>query len=86
MGAQPKQVSWLILKSGCWQLAIGLTLGCLEDGGQFVMQSLVVQISPTDPVTFVGIASLPSAVTLAACIIPARRATQLDPLQALNRS
>ena len=32
-GAQPKQVSWLILKSGCWQLAIGLTRsGCLEGG------------------------------------------------------
>ena len=87
LGAQPKQVSWLILKSGCWQLAIGLTLGLLGGWGvTFVMRSLVVQISPTDPVTFVGIASLLSAVTLAACIIPARRATKLDPLQALNRS
>jgi hypothetical protein len=59
LGAQPKQVSWLILKSGCWQLAIGLTLGLLGGWGvTFVMRSLVVQISPTDPVTFVGIASL----------------------------
>ena len=87
LGAQPKQVSWLILKSGCWQLAIGLTLGLLGGWGvTFVMRSLVVQISPTDPLTFVGITSLLSAVTLAACIIPARRATRLDPLQALNRS
>jgi putative ABC transport system permease protein len=87
LGAQPKQVSWLILKGGCWQLAIGLTLGLLGGWGvTFVMSSLLVQISPTDPVTFVAISGILSTVTLVACIIPARRATRLDPLQALNRS
>jgi predicted permease len=87
LGAQPKQVSWLILKSGCWQLAIGLGLGLLGGWGvTFVMQSLLIQISATDPVTFAAITAILSIVTLAACIIPARRATRLDPLQALNRS
>src|SRR4029453_7624040 len=80
LGAQPKQVSWLILKGGCWQLAIGLSLGLLGGWGvTFVMKSLVVQISPTDPLTFAGITAILSAVTLAACIIPARRAMRLDP-------
>jgi predicted permease len=87
LGARPTQVSWLILKAGCWQLAIGIALGLLGGWGvTFVMQSLVVQISPTDPVTFVGITAVLSLVTLAACLVPARRATKLDPLQALNRS
>jgi putative ABC transport system permease protein len=87
LGAQPKQVSWLILKAGCWQLALGLTLGLLGGWGvTFVMSALLVQISPTDPVTFVAITAVLSAVTLAACLIPARRATKLDPLQALNRN
>jgi putative ABC transport system permease protein len=87
LGAQPKQVSWLILKSGCWQLAIGLSLGLLGGWGvTFVMESLLVQISRTDPLTFAGITAILSIVTLAACIVPARRATRLDPLQALNRS
>jgi putative ABC transport system permease protein len=87
LGAQPRQVSWLILKSGCGQLAIGLTLGLMGGWGvTFVLKSLLVQIPGTDPVTFSAITVLLSVVTLVACLIPARRAMRLDPLQALNRS
>ena len=87
LGAQPRQVSWLILKGGCWQLAVGLALGLVGGCGvTFVLKSLLVQIPGTDPVTFGAITVLLSVVTLVACLIPARRATRLDPLQALNRS
>jgi putative ABC transport system permease protein len=87
LGAQPRQVSWLILKSGCGQLAIGLAFGLLGGWGvTFVLKSLLVQIPGTDPVTFGAITVLLSIVTLAACLVPARRAMRLDPLQALNRS
>jgi putative ABC transport system permease protein len=86
LGAQPRQVSWLILKSGCGQLAIGLALGLVGGWGvTFVLKSLLVQIPGTDPVTFGAITVLLSVVTLVACLIPARRAMRLDPLQALNR-
>ena len=85
LGAQRGQVSALILRQGLIQLAIGLTLGV---AGALplsnVLQSLVVQIPTKDPVTFGVILGILIAVTLSACLVPARRATKLDPLVALR--
>jgi putative ABC transport system permease protein len=85
LGARGGQVSWLILRRGLVQLAIGLTIGlagALPLSG--VLQSLVVQIPTKDPLTFGAIAGILIAVTVAACVVPARRATRLDPLVALR--
>jgi putative ABC transport system permease protein len=85
LGAQPRQVSWLVLRGALRQLAVGLGLGLLGGWGvTFVLKSLVVSISATDPVTFVAISILICLVTIAACAIPARRATRLDPVTALR--
>jgi predicted permease len=85
LGARSGQVSWLILRQGLVQLAIGLALGL---AGAWplsnVLQALVVQIPTKDPVTFGGIVLILVAVTLAACLVPTRRATRLDPLAALR--
>jgi predicted permease len=85
LGARGGQVSWLILRRGLIQLAIGLAIGL---AGALplssVLQSLVVQIPTRDPVTFTAIAGILIGVTVAACLIPARRATRLDPLVALR--
>jgi putative ABC transport system permease protein len=85
LGAGRGQVSWLILRQGLIQLAIGLAIGL---AGAWpisgVLQTLVVQIPTKDPVTFSAIAGILIAVTIAACLIPARRATRLDPLVALR--
>jgi ABC-type antimicrobial peptide transport system permease subunit len=85
LGADGRRVSWMILRRGLVQLALGLVLGL---AGAFalsrVIQALLVQVSPTDPVTFVGITGFLTAVALAACIFPARRATRVDPLIALR--
>ena len=79
-------MSWLILRSGLVQLAIGLTLGLLGAWSlTFVLQALLVQTAATDPLTFGSITALLSIVTIVACLVPARRATKLDPLKALNR-
>jgi putative ABC transport system permease protein len=85
LGARASQVSWLVLRQGLVQLAIGLVLGTA--GALLaapVLQTLLVQIKPTDPITLGGIALLFTAVTVCACLIPARRATKLDPLTALR--
>jgi len=85
LGARRNQVSWLILRQGLIQLAIGLTIGV---AGALplssVLQAMVVQIPTKDPVTFTAILAILVAVTIAACLIPARRATKLDPLVALR--
>jgi hypothetical protein len=85
LGAQPKQVWWLIARRAFIQLAIGLAIGMpAAFGVGKVLQSLLVQTSPSDPTTLVSIAMLLISVAVTACYWPARRATQLDPLVALR--
>ena len=85
LGAQAGQVSWLILRQGLVQLVIGLVLGTAGAlAAAPVLSTLLVQITPSDPVTLIGIGLVFTAVTICACLIPARRATRLDPLTALR--
>jgi predicted permease len=85
LGAEGPQVSWMFLKRGLIQLAIGLSIGLAAAFGvSRVMRTLLVQVTPTDPLTFVAITLLLSGTAIAACLIPARRATRIDPLIALR--
>ena len=85
LGAQARQVSWLILRQGLVQLALGLTLGTAGAlAAAPVLATLLVQIKPNDPVTLLAIGLIFTGVTICACLVPARRATRLDPLAALR--
>jgi ABC-type antimicrobial peptide transport system permease subunit len=85
VGADRRQILWLILKRGLTQLGSGLLLGL---AGAFALSSTLqralAEVSPTDPLTFASITVLLTLVAVAACIIPARRATRVDPVAALR--
>ena len=86
LGAQGKQVTWMVLRRGLLQLGLGLTLGLA--GGYFAGRALpsriLVQTTATDPWTFVAITALLAIVAITACLVPARRAMRVDPLVALR--
>jgi len=85
LGASPGRILLLVLRRGLVQLALGLVIGLAGAFGLTrVLKSILVQISPTDPVTFVSISALLTAVALLACWIPARRAVRVDPAVALR--
>ena len=85
LGAQKSDILKLVLYHGFRLAALGLTLGMAGAFGLTrYMQSLLFEITPTDSVTFGGGALLLAGVALAACYIPARRATKVDPMVALR--
>jgi predicted permease len=85
LGAQPGDVLRMVLRHGLLLCIVGIAAGI---SGAFavirLMKSLIFGVSPTDPVTFVGVAVLLAAVTFAACWIPARKASRVDPMVALR--
>jgi ABC-type antimicrobial peptide transport system permease subunit len=75
----------MALGEGMLLVVIGLGAGLI--GAAIVtrfLRSMLFSVTATDPVTFGSIALLLAAVALLACFIPARRATQVDPLVALR--
>ena len=88
LGAQRNDVSWLFFRRSFNQIGIGLSLGiagALGVGQVFSSGQLLVQNTGTDPITIGGVAVLLAVVAIAASVIPAKRATRLDPLIALRR-
>jgi putative ABC transport system permease protein len=85
LGAQVRDVLGMILKQGMGVIGIGLVLGL---GAAFLllrlMKSLLFGVTETDPLTFVVTTVVLTFVALIACYVPARRATKVDPLEALR--
>jgi predicted permease len=86
LGAQRPQVLSLILRRGLSLTAIGITLGLIGAGGiSRYLQSMLFGVEPTDVATFAAVAAAFAAVSIAACYLPARRATAVDPVVALRQ-
>ncbi len=85
LGASAWDQVRLVLASGLSLTAIGLAIGALGALGLTrLLASLLFGISPRDPLTLVLVAAMLAAIALAACYIPARRATRIDPMIALR--
>jgi putative ABC transport system permease protein len=85
LGATPANALRLILRQGFVLAAIGIAAGLgLAFVFTRVMSSLLFQVSATDPITIAAVSALLLVVTLGACLIPARRATRVDPMIALR--
>jgi predicted permease len=85
LGGSARDVIRLILQQGVRMVVIGLAVGLVAALGiTRVMTSLLVGVSPNDPLTYATVALLLTAVALLACWIPARRATRVDPGVALR--
>ncbi|MCH7546422.1 MAG: ABC transporter permease [Planctomycetes bacterium] len=85
LGASANSVLWMVLKQGLKLASIGIAIGLAAAFGLTrLMSSLLYDVSVTDPLTFIGIPLVLVLVTAGACLIPARRATRIDPMVALR--
>jgi predicted permease len=85
LGAQGSDVLKLIIGQGLVLTLIGIGLGLVAAlGVTRLMQTLLFGVSATDPLTYASVAAMLALVALAACYIPARRASKVDPLVALR--
>ena len=85
LGAQPSNVFGMIVRQGLAAAAVGLTLGLMGAVALGrVLTKLLYGVTPTDAPTFIAVTAVLLAVTLAACLVPARRAVRVDPLEALR--
>ncbi len=85
IGAQPRDVFRMVLGQGMTLAVIGVVLGLI---GAFAltrfMETMLFNVPPTDPATFVVISALLIVVALLACYLPGRRATKVEPVVSLR--
>jgi ABC-type antimicrobial peptide transport system permease subunit len=85
LGAERRDVLWMVLAEGAKMALVGVAIGLVAAFGLArLMASMLFGVSAHDPLSFAGVAGLLILVALAACYIPARRATKVDPVVALR--
>ena len=85
LGAQGSDVIRMIFRQGAGQLGMGLVLGLgLAAGVAQLLTILLFDVQPRDPAIFGSVILVLAITGIAACMVPARRATRVDPLTALR--
>ncbi|PYK92691.1 MAG: permease [Verrucomicrobia bacterium] len=90
LGADAARIFRMVMTQGAWQLGIGLVLGA---GGAALLlgvlaaaalQNILFKVNTLDPFIYFAVAGMLALVAAASCFVPARRATQVDPMVALR--
>ena len=85
LGARPSDLRWMVVRQGLAPVSIGLLGGILAALALGrVLGGLLFEIKSNDPATIAITALILLATAAAACVLPARRATQVDPAEALR--
>ena len=90
LGADAARIFRLVMTQGAWQLGIGLFLGAggiallLKFVGPAALENFLFKVNAFDPFIYFTVAALLIAVAAASCFVPARRATLVDPIEALR--
>jgi ABC-type antimicrobial peptide transport system permease subunit len=85
LGANQKDVLKMVMRQGAALTASGMAIGIVGAlATTRFIKFMLFGINPTDLMTFAAITALLGAVALAACYVPARRATRVDPILALR--
>ena len=85
LGARRSQIGWLFLKRALVPVGIGLALGLAgAQAAGALLQGVLVEVSANDPLALLAVSALLVAVSVAATLLPARRASRLDPVAALR--
>jgi putative ABC transport system permease protein len=85
IGALPRDIVRLVLREGLWVVGIGTAVGALVSmSTSHLLTGLLFGVQPVDPLILGGMAAIFILVAMLAMILPARRATRVDPLAALR--
>jgi putative ABC transport system permease protein len=85
LGALPSNIKRMVLNQGAGLIGVGIVVGVLMSVGLTrFLATLLWGVSTTDPLTFVSVIAVLLAVGLAACFLPAQRASKVDPMVALR--